>query len=151
MAGASRCEDISYLTPRSSRQSRRMQAQGERPVADDEPFRTDEERDLAGGEVAHMCNEWAACHRRAVARLCRCELQFHGSGDSGDKRQSPREYDPDRAARQESPTGQILHIPSSKPDDFDTGYVVAEGEDHRAGSNEPAGPILRPSDTRKLN
>src|SRR5216683_4681026 len=150
MAGASRCEDISYLTPTSSRQSRRMQAHGERPVADDESFRTDEERNLAGREVAHVCDEWAARDRGAVAGLWRCELRFHSGCDSWDERQGAREYDSDRAARQESPTGQILHIPSSKSDDFDTGYVVAEGEDHRAGSNEPAGPIVRLPEVRRL-
>jgi hypothetical protein len=88
-----------------------VQAHGELTVADDEPFRTDEERYLATGEVAHVCDEWAACDRR-VARFWGRELQLHGGGDSRDESQGSPEYDSDRASRQESPTGQILHIPS---------------------------------------
>src|SRR5712692_9748900 len=61
MAGASRWDDMSYLTPRSSRPRRRVQAHGELGVTDDKSVRADEKRDLARGEVSDVRHERAGC------------------------------------------------------------------------------------------
>src|SRR6202521_316470 len=72
MAGASRCDDISLPLRR-----RGVQAHGEVGVANNEPLRADEERDLAGGEVADVSDEGAGCRRCARAKHRECARLLH--------------------------------------------------------------------------
>jgi len=91
-----------------------MQSHSKLTVADDESLGTDEKRDLATGEVADMRDERAAHDRYARTGLRRRDRKLQRVGHAWYQRKDTRERDADRCVRQESPTSQILHLPSSE-------------------------------------